>query len=159
MEDNKDTSNVPDQSQDTPVDTMNMGGQAPSSPVSPSPSVSQPINSTNPVSGNPQPHIVSSEVETGAGSPPEKKKKPIGMLIGALLVLVVIFLGLLFFFVFNKPTETQQPVQQVPVQDLEPSEEVATPTPILDEDTVNKIDIGSPEADLSPIDTDLEQLE
>ncbi len=159
MDDNQNTPNVPDQSQDTPVDPMNMGGQSSSSPVPPSPTASQPMNSTNPVSDIPQPHIVSSEVETGAGSPPEKKKKPVGMLIGALLFLVIVFLGLLFFFVFNKPTETQQPVQQVPVQDLEPAEEVATPTPVLDEETVNKIDIGSPEADLSPIDTDLEQLE
>ena len=80
-------------------------------------------------------------------------------MIGALLLLIVIFLGLLFFFVFNKPTEPEQPTQQLPVEDLQPSPVVTvSPTPELTEDAVDDIDIGSPEAELSPIQDDLDEL-
>ncbi|HRN96635.1 MAG TPA: hypothetical protein PLD54_04270 [Candidatus Levybacteria bacterium] len=86
-------------------------------------------------------------------------KKPMGIMIGALLLLIVIFLGLLFFFVFNKPTEPEQPTQQLPVEDLQPSPVVTvSPTPELTEDAIDDIDIGSPEAELSPIQDDLDEL-
>jgi hypothetical protein len=88
------------------------------------------------------------------------KKKPLGLMIGALLVLLLVFIGLIYFFVLRNPSEPQQPVQQLPVQDLpqESTQEAVTPTPELTEETVDGIDIGSPEADLSPIQSDLDEL-
>jgi hypothetical protein len=126
-----------------PVESVN-------SPITDTPrytstSVSEPFST-------PEPTPVVSQ-STGEG------KKPLGIMLGILLFLIIIFLGILFFFIFNKPTEEEAPVQQVPVQDLQPSPTSSiTPTPELTEEGADSVDIGSPEASLSPIQNDIEQL-
>jgi hypothetical protein len=86
-------------------------------------------------------------------------KRGFGMMIGLLLVLIVVFLGLMFLFVIKQPSEPEAPEQQVPiVEQPSPTVPQVSPTPELTEENVNEIEIGSPEADLSPIEQDLEQL-
>lgn len=86
-------------------------------------------------------------------------KKGLGMMIGALLVLIVVFLGIIFLFVMRQPGQPEQPQQQLPVAENEVSPTVSvSPTPELTEENLNAIDLGSPEAELQPIDSDLEQL-
>lgn len=87
-------------------------------------------------------------------------KKNLGIMIVALVVLMVIFLGLIFYFVMGQPQEPEQPVEQMPIENTLPSptEVPVSPTPELTEEAVEEIEIGSPEAELSPIESDLEQL-
>lgn len=86
-------------------------------------------------------------------------KKNIGLMIGALLVLMFAFFALIYYFVLRQSPEPEQPEQQVQVENFIPSPtEVVTPTPELTEEAAESIDIGSPEADLAPIDIDLESL-
>lgn len=154
------------------MDQPNPMGQTPNTPSSDVPPMSSSVNSS-PVPSQPMPESTPANTEepkpstssdeaivSSSSSGSGDSKKPMGMMIGALLVLIVIFLGLLFFFVFNKPSEPQQPTQQVPVEDLQPSPtSVVTPTPELSEEVIDDIDIGSPEAELAPIQEDLEELE
>ncbi len=95
-----------------------------------------------------------------SNTPDDGGKKSLGVMIGALLVLMVVFLGLIFYFVLRQPQEPEQPVEQMPIENTLPSptEVPLSPTPELTEEAVEEIEIGSPEADLSPIETDLEQL-
>lgn len=98
-----------------------------------------------------------SEIPRSAG---DGGKKNLGMMIIALIVLMVIFLGLIFYFVMGQPKEPEQPVEQMPIENTlpTPTEMPVSPTPELTEEAVEEIEVGSPEAELSPIESDLEQL-
>jgi hypothetical protein len=91
--------------------------------------------------------------------PSATNKKPFGLMLGILVVLLLLFLGILFFFIFNKSEEEKVPVQQVPVQEISPVPTSSiSPTPALTEEGVDSINIGSPEASLSPLQTEIQQL-
>ncbi len=101
--------------------------------------------------------------DTPAGqspAPSDGSKKNLGIMLAALLVLMVVFFSLIYYFVMRQPSEPEQPNQQLPIENSLPTPSVATPspTPELSEDAVENINIGSPEADLSPVESDLEQL-
>lgn len=152
MDNNQNNSTNSEQPQENP--SAGVPPTSPSSSVSP-----QAMPERSPVNTEPNQPTPSSDESTVVSSGSGDNKKPLGIMIGALLVLIVVFLGLLFFFVFNRPGEPEPPTQQVPVEDLQPTPTSAvTPTPELSEDTVDGIDIGSPEAELSPIQEDLEEL-
>jgi hypothetical protein len=145
---------TPEMDSSKPLNTVPSTPTSPVSPSTPSTSAYETMSKTEeepPVS----PPIVTQHDST----PPSAHKKPLGLMLGILLFLIIVFLGILFFFVFNKSVEEQEPIQQVPVEDLQPSPTSSiTPTPELTEEGVDSIDIGSPEASLSPIQNDIEKL-
>lgn len=149
------TAPVPEK-EDNAMNMMSSPSNTPPPPVFPSESEPQ----VNP-SGSDTPPPADTPPSSSASSPPvdDGGKKNIGLMIGALLVLMVVFLALIYYFVLRQSPEPEQPDQQVPLENLMPSPtEAVTPTPELTEEAVESIDIGSPEAELAPIETDLDNL-
>lgn len=164
MEPNRPTNTPEEPNQDAP---QPVGGSTPPKPQTPPAADTVPngpvfdtVPSEQPVTPTPPPAVDTTPLPQPVQTPPEGNRRPLGLLLIGLVVLLVVFLGILFFFVFNKPVEENTPVQQVPVQDLQPSPTSSvTPTPELTEDGVDSINIGSPEAALSPVESEIDQLQ
>ncbi len=126
-----------------------------SSPAAPSQQPNLGVPSTPPPSPSSpmtNPQEVQTPVSSGGG------KKRLGILLAVLLVLVVAFLGILYFQVMRQPA-TPEPQQQLPVVETQTPTEAPSPTQApLTEESVESVDLGSPETELKPVTSELNQL-